>query len=139
MKTPNGKPRIAPTRNPQATEPNAQPIRMQSTITASVEPIRTEPAPARLKFGVGFGSIGAASIAELVTAENRLVEGKTDDFVQSEDGSARPRPRVGHERRDDVGCTARARRALGARRPRPAGLPAGAARRAGRFRLGRVV
>src|SRR6187399_841856 len=82
MKTPNGKPRIAPTRNPQATEPKSQPIRMQSTITAAVEPIRTEPAAARLRFGVGFGSIGAASIAELVTAESRLVEGKTDDFVR---------------------------------------------------------
>src|SRR3954464_4382635 len=77
MKTPTGMPRIAPMRKPQAAEPASQPIRMQSTITAAVVPIRTEPAAARLSFGVGDGSIRAASIAELVTLEIGLGSGKT--------------------------------------------------------------
>src|SRR6188768_2843008 len=81
MKTPNGNPRIAPTRKPHAVEPNSQPIRIPSTITAAVLPTRTDPAPARLRFGVGFGSICAASIAEFVTVENRLVWRKSGDFV----------------------------------------------------------
>src|SRR5215210_2549832 len=71
MKTPTGRPRMAPTRKPHATEPASQPIRMPRAITAAVVPISTEPAPARLSFGVGVrvGSIRAASIAELVTPE----------------------------------------------------------------------
>src|SRR5918993_2521411 len=100
MKTPIGIPRIAPTRKPQATDPASQPIRIPITITAAVVPIRTEPAPARLRFGVGVGSIGGASIAELVTAEMRLVSRKSGDFVRWDDGTSGPRPRLGPERRE---------------------------------------
>ena len=85
MKTPIGIPRIAPIRKPQATDPASQPIRMQSTITAAVVPIRVEPAAARLSlwvgFGVGVGSIRAASIAELVTPKSGQPAGKSVDFV----------------------------------------------------------
>src|ERR671912_2831929 len=102
MKTPIGIPRIAPIRNPQATDPASQPIRIPITITAAVVPIRTEPAPARLRFGVGVGSIGGASIAELVTAEMRLVSRKSGDFVRWDDGTSGPRPRLGSRTARDV-------------------------------------
>src|SRR5215213_11074112 len=106
MKTPAGMPRMAPVRKPHAGEPASQPIRMQRSITAAVVPIRTEPAAARLSFGVGEGSIPAASIAELVTPEIGLVSGKTANFVRSADGTSRARPRLGHEWVDDVGVAA---------------------------------
>src|SRR5215207_10324828 len=88
MKTPKGIPRMAPIRKPQAAEPKSQPIRMQIPITAMVVPIRTEPAPARLSFGVWDGSIGGASIAEFVTYEIRLVQRKLSDFVRWNSGGA---------------------------------------------------
>ena len=109
-------PRIAPTRKPQAAEPKSQPTKIATTITAAVVPIRTEPAPARLSFGVGCGSICGASIAELVTTESRLLSGKTADFVRCDDGAARARSRLRRERRGDLGRAAPARRALRARR-----------------------
>src|ERR687898_3242479 len=116
MKTPTGIPRMAPIRKPQAAEPRSQPIRMQIPITAMVVPIRTEPAPARLSFGVWDGSIGGASIAEFVTYEIRLVQRKFGDFVRMElrrSDAARPPARGGQRGGSDAGfatCRPPARR-----------------------------
>ena len=64
---------------------------MPTTITAAVVPIRTEPAPARLSFGVGCRSICAASIAELVTAEAAFFREKTPTLYDALSESCGPR------------------------------------------------
>src|SRR3712207_479312 len=108
-------------------------------MTAAVVPIRTEPAPARLRFGRGeAGSIGAR-LAELVTAKSASFRGNTADFVRSLGAAPRPRSRLRHEWSGDVAAAARAGRAVRARRARPAGVPARAARRAHRLRGARRV
>src|SRR5688572_14060010 len=90
------------------------------TITASVVPIRTEPAPARLKLEREVeGSIRAPayqSRPDFVTAEIQLLCGFPADFVRSSGGASRPRSRLRHERRNHLGRPATARRALSAPR-----------------------
>src|SRR5688572_1333801 len=83
---PAGMPRIAPTRKPHAVEPAAQPIAAQTAITARVVPIKTEPAPARLKLDRGAaGSMrGQHTKAppDIVTAKIGVLRGKSPTLYE---------------------------------------------------------
>src|SRR5581483_1288605 len=133
-------PTIAPTRAPRPAEPTAQPTSAPRPMQTRSAVRRMPPAPAGSNEDEEAACIGGARLADLtpalVTLRLRQLPRFLASSLRSRGGRAAPPPRAWkrRQRRRDLGGPAPARRAVRARRPEPARLPARARRRACRLR-----